>query len=304
MRGVAARRRDPRAGRVRLGHRGASGRRAPRAASGSRWRGLERARRWRSPGRVSRSSTPGSPSGSGRSPVPHARSPPRSRTRSAPCPRTRAASATRAARPAASRCRIGGQDDSRPARLRQLRQRRRARCRWRARSSPACCAAAAELPARVLLTLGQPTLDIDALGPLPPNLHVERWVPPADVLGHADAGGAPTAAPARRSGRWPRACRSVVVPAVRRPARQRPPGRVGAGLVASGPTPTRRPSRSAAASTRGAARGDRDRARGRGLPSGRRASLAARWPPWPPIDGWPLTDAAFGHICCVFLWGR
>jgi UDP:flavonoid glycosyltransferase YjiC (YdhE family) len=44
--------------------------------------------------------------------------------------------------------------------------------------------AAAELPARVLLTVG-PELDVDALGTAPPNLRVERWVPQADVLGHA-----------------------------------------------------------------------------------------------------------------------
>ena len=47
--------------------------------------------------------------------------------------------------------------------------------------------AAAALPARVLLTLGQRDADIDALGPAPANLHVERWVAPADVLPHADA---------------------------------------------------------------------------------------------------------------------
>jgi UDP:flavonoid glycosyltransferase YjiC (YdhE family) len=47
--------------------------------------------------------------------------------------------------------------------------------------------AAAELPARVLLTLGQPDADLEALGPVPANLRVERWVNPADVLAHADA---------------------------------------------------------------------------------------------------------------------
>jgi UDP:flavonoid glycosyltransferase YjiC (YdhE family) len=45
-------------------------------------------------------------------------------------------------------------------------------------------AAAAELPARVLLTVGR-EVDIDALGAAPPNLRVEAWVPQADVLGHA-----------------------------------------------------------------------------------------------------------------------
>jgi UDP:flavonoid glycosyltransferase YjiC (YdhE family) len=42
--------------------------------------------------------------------------------------------------------------------------------------------ATAELPARVLLTLGQRDADIEALGPVPPNLQVEAWVNPADVL--------------------------------------------------------------------------------------------------------------------------
>ena len=40
----------------------------------------------------------------------------------------------------------------------------------------------AEIPVRVLLTLGR---DLE-LGPVPPNVHVETWVPQADVLGHAD----------------------------------------------------------------------------------------------------------------------
>jgi UDP:flavonoid glycosyltransferase YjiC (YdhE family) len=45
-------------------------------------------------------------------------------------------------------------------------------------------AASAELPARVLLTVGH-EFDLDALGTPPPNVHVERWVPQADVFGHA-----------------------------------------------------------------------------------------------------------------------
>ena len=45
--------------------------------------------------------------------------------------------------------------------------------------------AAAELPARVLLTLGQRDADLDALGPMPPNLQVEAWVNPADALAQA-----------------------------------------------------------------------------------------------------------------------
>jgi UDP:flavonoid glycosyltransferase YjiC (YdhE family) len=47
--------------------------------------------------------------------------------------------------------------------------------------------AAAELPARVLLTLGSRDADVEALGPAPANLRVERWVAPADVLAQADA---------------------------------------------------------------------------------------------------------------------
>jgi UDP:flavonoid glycosyltransferase YjiC (YdhE family) len=45
-------------------------------------------------------------------------------------------------------------------------------------------AASAELPARVLLTVGH-EFDPAALGAPPPNLHVERWIPQADVFGHA-----------------------------------------------------------------------------------------------------------------------
>jgi UDP:flavonoid glycosyltransferase YjiC (YdhE family) len=45
--------------------------------------------------------------------------------------------------------------------------------------------AAEELPARVLLTLGQRDADIEALGPAPPNLQVEAWVNPAEVLPQA-----------------------------------------------------------------------------------------------------------------------
>ncbi|MFE2598633.1 glycosyltransferase [Streptomyces sp. NPDC059396] len=42
------------------------------------------------------------------------------------------------------------------------------------------------LPVRVLLTAGRST-DVSALGPVPPNVHVEAWVPQADVLAGADA---------------------------------------------------------------------------------------------------------------------
>jgi UDP:flavonoid glycosyltransferase YjiC (YdhE family) len=43
--------------------------------------------------------------------------------------------------------------------------------------------AVAGLPVRVLLTVGREL----ELGPVPANVHVERWVPQADVLGHAAA---------------------------------------------------------------------------------------------------------------------
>jgi UDP:flavonoid glycosyltransferase YjiC (YdhE family) len=46
--------------------------------------------------------------------------------------------------------------------------------------------AVAELPVRVLLTVGR-ELDLDALPPAPDNVRVERWVPQQDVLGHAAA---------------------------------------------------------------------------------------------------------------------
>ena len=46
--------------------------------------------------------------------------------------------------------------------------------------------AVAELPARVLLTIGNET-DADTLGTTPANVHVERWVPQAEVFGHASA---------------------------------------------------------------------------------------------------------------------
>jgi UDP:flavonoid glycosyltransferase YjiC (YdhE family) len=44
----------------------------------------------------------------------------------------------------------------------------------------------AELPADVLLALGQRDADLDALGPAPANLRVEPWINPAEVLARAD----------------------------------------------------------------------------------------------------------------------
>ena len=46
--------------------------------------------------------------------------------------------------------------------------------------------AVADLPARVLLTVGR-DLDLDALPEVPGNVRVERWVPQQDVLAHAAA---------------------------------------------------------------------------------------------------------------------
>ena len=46
--------------------------------------------------------------------------------------------------------------------------------------------AVAELPVRVLLTVGR-ELDLDALPAAPENVRLERWVPQQDVLGHAAA---------------------------------------------------------------------------------------------------------------------
>jgi UDP:flavonoid glycosyltransferase YjiC (YdhE family) len=45
-------------------------------------------------------------------------------------------------------------------------------------------AAVSGLPARVLLTVGRAT-EVDRLGLVPANTHVEQWVPQADVLAHA-----------------------------------------------------------------------------------------------------------------------
>jgi UDP:flavonoid glycosyltransferase YjiC (YdhE family) len=44
--------------------------------------------------------------------------------------------------------------------------------------------AAGELPARVLVTVGR-ELEVEALGPAPPNVRIESWVPQAEVLGQA-----------------------------------------------------------------------------------------------------------------------
>jgi UDP:flavonoid glycosyltransferase YjiC (YdhE family) len=92
-------------------------------------------------------------------------------------------------------------------------------------------AAAADLPARVLMTVGR-ELDIDALGPLPPNVHVERFVPQADVFGHASLvvthGGSGTTLGALAAG-----LPLVVVPLFAdQPDNARRVEAVGAGVVA------------------------------------------------------------------------
>jgi MGT family glycosyltransferase len=46
--------------------------------------------------------------------------------------------------------------------------------------------AVADLPLRILFTIGEQS-DPEALGPLPRSVHVERWVPQADVMPHAAA---------------------------------------------------------------------------------------------------------------------
>lgn len=46
-------------------------------------------------------------------------------------------------------------------------------------------AAVVDLPIRVLMTVGR-RFDIEKLGPVPGNVHVERWVPQADVVAVAD----------------------------------------------------------------------------------------------------------------------
>jgi UDP:flavonoid glycosyltransferase YjiC (YdhE family) len=50
----------------------------------------------------------------------------------------------------------------------------------------ATVAALERLPARVLFTVGN-DVELDALGPVPANVHVERWIPQAAVMPHAAA---------------------------------------------------------------------------------------------------------------------
>jgi UDP:flavonoid glycosyltransferase YjiC (YdhE family) len=50
----------------------------------------------------------------------------------------------------------------------------------------ATVAALGELPVRALFTVGV-DVDVDALGPVPGNVRIERWIPQADVMPHAAA---------------------------------------------------------------------------------------------------------------------
>lgn len=90
-------------------------------------------------------------------------------------------------------------------------------------------AALADLPVRVLLTVGR---ELD-LGETPPNVHVEQWVPQADVLAHAALvlchGGSGTTLGALAAGRP-----LVIVPLFAdQPYNAARAGIVGAGVVAS-----------------------------------------------------------------------
>jgi UDP:flavonoid glycosyltransferase YjiC (YdhE family) len=95
--------------------------------------------------------------------------------------------------------------------------------------------AAGEVPARVLITVGNET-DLDALDTPPPNVHVERFVPQRDVFGHAGVvvshGGSGTTLGALAAG-----LPLVVVPLFAdQPDNARRVAAVGAGVV-SEPSP-------------------------------------------------------------------
>ncbi len=93
--------------------------------------------------------------------------------------------------------------------------------------------AVADLPLRVLLTLGDAG-DPDALGTVPPNVHVERWWPQQAVMPHAAAmvshGGFGTTLLGLASG-----VPMVVVPLFAdQPHNARPVEAIGAGIVLGG----------------------------------------------------------------------
>lgn len=94
---------------------------------------------------------------------------------------------------------------------------------------PAAMEAVTELPVRVLMTVGR-DVALDAFGPAPDNMHVEHFVPQAEVLGHAAAvvhhGGAGSTLGAAAAGRP-----QVVVPAFAdQPSNAARVEAVGAGL--------------------------------------------------------------------------
>jgi UDP:flavonoid glycosyltransferase YjiC (YdhE family) len=91
----------------------------------------------------------------------------------------------------------------------------------------------AELPVRVLVTVGDKR-DPRALGSLPPSVHVERWVPQADVMPHAAAmvghGGSGTTLQALAAG-----VPQVVIPLFAdQPANARRIDELGAGIALDG----------------------------------------------------------------------
>jgi UDP:flavonoid glycosyltransferase YjiC (YdhE family) len=93
--------------------------------------------------------------------------------------------------------------------------------------------AVADLPMRILFTIGDQS-DPEALGPLPPSVHVERWVPQADVMPHAAAmvghGGSGSTLMAMAAG-----VPLVVVPLFAdQPHNARRIGQVGAGIALEG----------------------------------------------------------------------
>ena len=115
------------------------------------------------------------------------------------------------------------------------------------------------LEARVLLTIGRGA-DEDALGPLPRNVHVERWVPQEDVLAHAAAivghGGSGTTLGALAAG-----VPQVVVPLFAdQPFNAERVAEAGAGLAVDNDDWTQSAMRTL---TGGGRRGDPPRARGR-----------------------------------------
>ena len=93
----------------------------------------------------------------------------------------------------------------------------------------ATAAALGALPVRALFTVGN-DVDLAALGPVPANVHVERWVPQADVMPHAAAmishGGAGTTRMALAAG-----VPAVVVPAIAdQPRNAERVAQLGAGI--------------------------------------------------------------------------